>query len=110
MKAFFYVTTCLALFALGTRDVQADDQASPAPQSPNQMQMNRDTTEPKASVVGVKPNQAGPPPNGHAGLDPSNGSGAGLGIQIPLGGSDHDTGDDAGKAAPEKDKNGKDDE
>jgi hypothetical protein len=107
MKAFFYVTTCLVLFALGTRDVQAD-QASPAPQSPNQIQMNRDTTEPKASIVGVKPNQAGPPPNGHAGLDPSNGSGAGLGIQIPLGGSDDGAG--KGAAAPEKDKTDRDNE
>jgi hypothetical protein len=66
---------------------RADDNASPTPQKRNQMQMNRDTTDPKANVVGVKPIPAGPQ-TGHGGLDPSNGSSAGFGIQIPLGGSD----------------------
>jgi hypothetical protein len=70
------------------------------------MKMDRDTAAPKAAVVGVKSNPVGPPPNGHAGLDPSNGSSAGLGVQIPLGGSDN--GAAKGSQDSDKDENGKD--
>jgi len=93
-------TIAAALFICAGASVRADDNASPTPQKPNQMQMDRDTTDPKANVVGVKPIPAGPQ-TGHGGLDPSNGSSAGFGIQIPLGGSDN--GVQKGAAAPSKD-------
>jgi hypothetical protein len=92
-----------ALFIYAGASVRADDSASPTPQKPNQMQMDRDTTDPKANVVGVKPIPAGPQ-MGHGGLDPSNGSSAGFGIQIPLGGPDTPK----GAAAPSKDTDERD--
>jgi hypothetical protein len=108
MKAFFLIAACCVFSDGGYLGrVQADDQqqAPPPNQSANQMKMDRDTTAPKAGVVGVKSNPVGAPPTGHAGLDPSNGSSAGLGVQIPLGGSDN------GATSPkdsDKGENGKD--
>jgi len=94
-----------ALFICAGASARADDNASPTPQKRNQMQMDRDTTDPKANVVGVKPIPAGPQ-TGHGGLDPSNGSSAGFGIQIPLGGPDTPK----GAAAPSKDADERDSE
>jgi hypothetical protein len=96
-----------ALFIGAGASVRSDDNASPAPQKPNQMQMDRDTTDPKANVVGVKPIPAGPQ-MGHGGLDPSNGSSAGFGVQIPLGGSD--SGAQKGATGPSKDPSEQNDE
>jgi hypothetical protein len=96
-KSTFILAIAMLLF-VSVPSLRADDQASPTPQNRNELKMDRDSTQPKANVVKVKPIPGGPQ-NGHAGLDPNaNGSTAGIGVQIPLGRPDGS----AGNSAPSK--------